>query len=246
MDNATLFNELRQMINALANNKVDKFPPQLIKQYYAELKSDKVTIGEFEKFILLTAFRYFDDKKIVEGQRKKYNADSFITICNSLKRVLRDIKLLNAREQDVFLNQINQINRPEMRDDEIHNIIVNRRQIDETTWQKEFVEPSRLISALKWIQICADACAKKNMPKAGHRVANDDIKLLAHLIREFWDTKLERKFTCTFHFDKLAGKLEPLSDAAVFCMKLAAEIDPLITPRQMETAMKAAKASYRS
>lgn len=76
-------------------------------------------------------------------------------------------------------------------------------------------------------------------PDAGGRPKDEGLRMWAINIRNLWEKELDRRFTLSQH------KGEPVSDAAVFCVRTCSILEPGTSNARVFTAMRKAIQSYR-
>lgn len=236
--NEELKNHLRELINAAAKGKKDILPESEIRRVYEGLNSKQIAYSEFENDLLYSAFRYWDDKATFDNMRQDYSPEKFRKIQKALRNAQTTMEQLNEFERSAFLKHINRINWIGNRQSEIRRKLTTDKQIDETTWQLANLQPAQLIETIAWLRTCALACANGSKFKVGHRLTNWHINALVKGLHEIWCGKLGRKFTRSFHKDRSTNSVEPISEAAVFCVSVSAILDSTITSKEIDTAMR--------
>lgn len=241
MEDVALHRELREIIKATNNSKKEILSPAATLIISNHWKASNISFEDFEKELLLAAIQYQGLKEANAAQRQEYSPKKFKNIEKALQRSQSEITKLNDFESALFKNYIRDINRGDLRDSEIRKNVGYDIQIDEITRQIHPLNPVKLIATLGWLRQCAEACVRYNKIKTMHRVANEHIEVLIHLLMQLWKKNTEERFARQFFLEKSSKTkgLKPVSKAARFCVDAVKVIDPMVTPQEIDTAMKA-------
>jgi len=141
MDNSALSVQLRELIKTEGVDFDLLFPQPILADLFRELRTDKITIQDFEIFLLSLTASYFDLVNINKNRLAAIStAKKFANIAKAIATVKNEINALSDSERNVFLDRLNQINLPEYRRTEIRNILANDQKVAETDTRIEFVK----------------------------------------------------------------------------------------------------------
>ena len=239
MDNSALSVQLRELIKTECVDFDLLFPQPILADLFRELRTDKIAIQDFEIFLLSLTASYFDLVNINKNRLAAIStAKKFANIAKAIATVKNEINALSDSERNVFLDRLNQINLPEYRRTEIRNILANDQKVAETDTRIEFVNPQRFLSALDWLEHSTNNSSNGDGLEIAHRGSDEHIQMLVRQIRHLWVDQLKKKFTRDFLQNKSEKEITPISDAALFCCRIAYRLDPGIKDTQIATAMK--------
>ncbi|MFT3674220.1 hypothetical protein [Aestuariivirga sp.] len=232
----------------LAGSDFDSiFPEAKIREIMEIPKIQKISYDDFEKALLEICSTYLHAKNSRQSLATTIvDAPAFSKIAGSLSSAVGEINNLKVEQIKRLYSEYRFWAGSKNLQIEYEGIIGIDRGEAEQVVSKRAVTFRSALRAIKTVQRASAQLAwagtadfSDDMPlKPGHRPKNDHLHSLIDKVQKLWTKASGTEFTRNFHRDPKTEKLEALTPASMFALRIAQAIDPELEPKHINSAMK--------